>query len=160
MQIFLVIQFLSATNTTNGFEVRDATIAAIASGVVALLSLLSSILGWIITNHQNKKQYIRDFDVEMYKELLPALYSLADETKEGIEGRRVNGWKGYQESFKKVEKLYRGYSPFITPDIRKHINEVFDICRKKEGVNKIDDGMEDLINQVTKYTDSLVRRRK
>ncbi|MBQ4447791.1 MAG: hypothetical protein II897_05820 [Clostridia bacterium] len=155
---YCITLFLFSSIANSNATVFAALIAAIASGVVALISLLSSIIGWIITSHQNKKQYIRDFDVEMYKELLPALFSLASETNRAIDGDREGGWVGYNELFEKTEKLFLGFTPFIQSDIRKQVNSLFVACRKK---NKeiIDSTMEELINQISKYTNKLIKRR-
>ena len=65
-------------------SVIAALIAALASSVVAIISLLSTVVSWIITAKQNKKNYKRDFDVKMYKEILPVIFALVNETKMGI----------------------------------------------------------------------------
>lgn len=143
--VSLIMKWLDNPN------VISALIAAIASLVVTLPS-------WIISNKQQKRQYIRDFDINMFKEILPVLYSLADEAKKGINGNREGGWKDFEKSIKSAEIKYRSYMPFIQPPIRKRIETVIAVCSNADNADEIDAELTNLIRIVTKYSESLLKR--
>ena len=139
-----------------------ALIAALTSGVVAIISMLCTVVSWIITAKQNKNHYIRDFDVEMYKEILPVIFLLVNETKKGISGKREGGWSGFDEVIRAAEKSYYGYIPFIQPDIRIKIDSVIEVCRKtcrNVDTDAIDTELTQLIDLITKYSNKLVKRK-
>ena len=138
-------------------SVIAALIAALTSSVVAIISLLSTVVNWIITAKQNKKHFIRGFDVEMYKEILPAIFTLVNEAKKGISGKRKGGWSGFDEVIRAAENSYYGYYPFIQPEIRERIESVIDACRNADA-NKIDPELKLLIDRITKYSNALVKR--
>lgn len=157
----MLLSIFSYFTTNPDSALNTALIAAITSVIVSILSLLSTIIGWIIANRQGRLQYIRDFDVQMFKEILPALYSLASETKRAID----NGWVGTQgekfnASIKKVEELYYGYSPLIPPSIGKKIISIIDLCRNNDDKSKIDSELNELNKQINQHIDTLVKRPK
>lgn len=139
-------------------SVIAALIAALASSVVAIISLLSTVVSWIITAKQNKKNYKRDFDVKMYKEILPVIFELVNETKMGISRRREGGWDGFDKAIRAAENIYYGYIPFIQKEIRQSIDSVIDACRNVDA-NKIDSEFTELVDRITNNSDGLVKRK-
>lgn len=155
----MLLSILSFFTADPDSALNTALIAAITSVIVTIASLLTTIIGWILANRQGRLQYLRDFDVQMFREILPALYSLASETKRAID----NGWAGIQgerfnASIRKVEELYHGYSPLIPPFIGEKIVSIIDLCRKSNDKSKIDSELCELNRIINQHIDALVKR--